>query len=320
MNLSKTRIFFATDIHGSEKCFRKFVNAGRFYKADVLILGGDITGKLFIPIMKHQNGFYTTHLLGEDCTMRSDNELEEIKKRIRSIGYYPYVSDGRGIKELEKDSSKKDEVFSALMRESVGRWVKIAEERLKGTGIRCFISPGNDDRYDIDPFLEKSDYVVNPEGKVVFIDDLHEVISCGCANITPWECPRDLPEEELEEKIEAMTSRVTDMKNCIFNMHCPPYGTNIDQAPKLDENMKPILQPGGGTEMTPAGCKSVSRAIEKYQPLLGLHGHIHESRGFVKLDRTLCINPGSEYSEGILRGFLVDLKDDGISDYMFTTG
>ena len=116
-----------------------------------------------------------------------------------------------------------------------------------------------------------------------------------------------------------MASSVQDMPNCIFNLHCPPFDTGIDQAPLLDEELRPRIGIQG-VEMAPVGCQAVRQAIEHYQPLLGLHGHIHESKGVASLGRTLCINPGSEYSEGVLRGALVTIKKGKVVSHMFTSG
>ena len=178
---------------------------------------------------------------------------------------------------------------------------------------------GNDDRFEIDPILNSSQYAVNPNDHVIELDDKHEMVSLGYSNITPWRCPRDIPEEELNKKIEALVTQVKNMPNCIFNFHCPPYDTGIDTAPHLDENLKPVFK-AGEVEMIPVGSKSTRMAIEKNQPLLGLHGHIHESKGAFKIGRTICLNPGSEYSEGMLRGALVHLNDKGLKNYVLTTG
>lgn len=221
--------------------------------------------------------------------------------------------------ELNSDPDRVDKLFSMLMNETLQRWLDIAAEKLKGTGITCCIVPGNDDRHEIDDILEKSEYVINPEGKVVEIDPHHEMISSGYSNITPWNCPRDVDEDALKERIDAMAAQVKDMSNTIFCLHCPPYDTELDMAPKLDEELRPIIQ-RGGMVMVHAGSQAVRQAIEKYQPLLGLHGHIHESKGAFKIGRTLCLNAGSEYSQLILRGILVDLHENGFKDYMFTSG
>jgi len=146
------------------------------------------------------------------------------------------------------------------------------------------------------------------------------MISCGYSNMTPWNCPRDFPEEELNKKISEMTAQVEEMEKCIFNLHCPPFNTMLDQAPKLDKDLNPSVQPGGGLEMAPVGSTAVREAIQKHQPLLGLHGHIHESKGTFKIGRTLCMNPGSEYAERILRGLLLDIDGNRVKDFMFTSG
>ena len=316
----KTRVFFATDIHGSERCFIKFINAGRFYKANVLILGGDLTGKMLIPLVKQPDGTYSARFLGANHVVKTGGELESLEKRIRDVGYYPYRTNRKEMNVMEANPSSLEEVFDQLMRESIEKWVKLAGERLKNTGIRCFISAGNDDKHSIDSILEASDYAVYPEGKVFSIDEHHEMISCGYSNTTPWRCPRDIAEEELLKKIDDMAVKVKAMESCIFNLHCPPYGTTIDQAPKLDEEMRPVMTPGGILMMVPVGSKAVRQAIERYQPKFGFHGHIHESKGTFKIGRTLCINPSSEYTEGILKGFLADLTEKGFADYMFTAG
>ena len=317
----KTQLFFSTDIHGSDVCFRKFINAGKAYKADALILGGDVTGKMLIPIVEEDNGSYTAEYLGADVIMKTNAEVEALKKNIKQIGAYYYHCTKDELEEFRQDRSKVNELFEKYVRERIEEWVAIAEERLNGTNIKCIVNPGNDDTFLIDPILEESDIIIHPEGKNIQIDEHHEMISTGYSNITPWHCERDIPEEELEKKIEAMVSQVSDMENCIFNFHCPPYDKVIDAAPRLDENLRPVLTGGGQPEMIPVGSTAVRAAIEKYQPLFGLHGHIHESRGFNRIGRTICMNPGSEYGEGILRGAIIILdKNPKKCKYMFTDG
>jgi Icc-related predicted phosphoesterase len=315
----KIRIFFATDIHGSDVCFKKFINAAKYYNANVLILGGDITGKMIIPIIEKRDGNFLVDYMGKTLLLKTKDDLEKIKKNIMSSGAYFYHISEVEWENLSSDKSKIDELFSHLIQERLKCWVKFADERLKNSDVKCFINPGNDDAFFVDNVLKQSDHIVVPEGQVINIDDKYEMISTGYANITPWHCPRDIPEEQLMEKIDEMISKVKNMENCIFNFHCPPFNTTIDIAPKLDESFKYKLTPGGEPEKVPVGSVAVRKAIEKYQPLLGLHGHIHESRGFIKIGRTLCLNPGSEYSEGVLRGVLVELHKNKL-DFIFTEG
>jgi Icc-related predicted phosphoesterase len=316
----KTRMFYTTDLHGSEQCFLKFINSGKFYNASVLVCGGDITGKMIVPLIQTSAGGYEAEFLGKTQTAKGEDSVKELEKSIMYAGYYPLRTTKDEMTRLNANPAQVDKLFSDLMLERVARWVRMAEEKLKGTGVKCIITPGNDDRMDIDEALNASQFVINPEGKVVSIDDKCEMISTGYTNMTPWNCPRDVTEEELGKRIEDMTSKVANMQNCIFNFHCPPYDSNIDSAPKLDKDMKPIVSPGGEMLMIPVGSTAVRTAIEKNQPLLGLHGHIHESRGSAKIGRTLCLNPGSEYGEGILRGALITLDDGKVKSHQFTSG
>ena len=154
---------------------------------------------------------------------------------------------------------------------------------------------------------------------MVSIDGDHEMITLGFTNHTPWNSPREVDEEELGKKIEAMASGVKNMQSAIFNIHVPPIDTVIDKAPMVDSNLKVVVK-GNQVQMVSAGSSAVRGAIETHQPLLGIHGHIHEAKGIVKIGRTLCANPGSEYGEGILRGFLAQLEGNVIKTYLLTSG
>lgn len=317
-----TRIYFATDLHGSEKCFLKLTKTPIVYKADVLILGGDITGKRLIPIVEQSDNLFTVEFLGREWKLRSEEEVREMEKKIRDSGSYPYRTSPREMEEIGADPSKTNKLFKQLISETLKRWIRIAEERLRDTSIKFYITGGNDDDLFIESILEESDFIINPEGKVVNVDEQHEMISTGYSNITPWKCPRDIPERELAEKIEAMASQVKDMKNCIFNFHCPPADTQIDTAPKLDTTSTPpkFIVKAGKLVMYGAGSTAVRNSIEKHQPLLGLHGHIHESRGFDYIGRTFCVNPGSGYSEGVLRGCIINVGKEKVRGFQFLSG
>lgn len=315
----KTRLFFVTDVHGSNRCFRKFVNAGKFYNASILVLGGDITGKMIVPVVKQPDGTYKCEFGGTPYVLKSPEQLAEVVKNINDSGFYPYMAEPKDVEELSAKPELVHELFKKLMKESIEGWMKLAEERLKGTGIKCFVSPGNDDFFEIDQALDSATYVINPEEKTVDIDGEHEMITLGYTNHTPWNSPREVDEDVLQQKIDRMAVQVKDMKKAVFNLHAPPINTLIDQAPKLDENLKPIIS-GGTMVMTSAGSTAVRASIEKYQPLAGIHGHIHESRGMVKIGQTICFNPGSEYNSGILRGLLLDIDNDKVKSYMLTSG
>jgi Icc-related predicted phosphoesterase len=312
------RIFFTTDVHASEKVFRKFLNAGNFYKANLLIIGGDITGKAIVPIISKGKGLYEATLFGAQRAVKSEQELNSLIEDIRDVGSYPYVTDSEEMCQLDADESKRDALFERLMVETVQRWVKMAETKLKGTGMRCMVTPGNDDKFCIDKILEESDYVINPEGKVLEFGD-HEIIATGYSNVSPWKCPRDITEDDLYRKIEAMAALIRRPEEAIYLTHDPPYDTLLDLAPRLDSQLRPSMG-AVQTELAHVGSTAVRKAIEERQPLVGLHGHIHESKGVVNLGRTLCINPGSEYGEGILQGAILNLSDGKIKGYLLTQG
>jgi len=316
---TKLRIFHCSDIHGSEKSFRKFLNAAKFYDAKVLILGGDLTGKMMIPIIEERDGAFRTELMGEELILRSEEEVRNTEKMIRDMGHYPLRCTRGEYDELASNKSKADHVFNQLMVEGVRRWVSMAEERLAGEGVEVYIMPGNDDIFAIDSALEGSEVVANPEGRAVEVAGRYEMISTGYVNMTPWHAPRDIPEEKLGEIIDGLVSQVRDMSRCIFDFHAPPYDTPLDLAPKIDEDFKPITS-GGEVVMVHVGSTSVRHAIEKNQPLLALHGHIHESKGVTRIGRTLCVNAGSDYASGILQGALIVLENAKVKSYQLTAG
>jgi len=310
-------LYYTSDVHGSERCFLKFLNAAKFYGVDTLILGGDLTGKVLVPIVQ-TDGHWEMTFLGRHEVLRSVEEVEEAEKRIRFNGFYPYRCDPEELARMEADPAYAERIFRRVMRESVERWVRLAEERLRGTGVRCFVMPGNDDEFEIDEVLNRSDVVINPDGAVIEIDG-YQLLSLAWANPTPWNSPRELPEEELAARIERLARELDPHRPAIFNLHCPPYDSTLDSAPQLREDLS-IVMVGGQPNLIPVGSRAVRDAIERYQPVLSLHGHIHESRGAVRIGRTLCINPGSAYGEGVLHGALVVLEDDRVASYQLVSG
>ena len=198
-----TRIFFATDIHGSEPCFMKFIRAATFYKADVVILGGDITGKQIVAIEQRSDAWYA-YLFGQEWIAHNPTELAKLESNIRANGFYPCVVTPEEMRNLDADPAEVETLFTKLMSETVERWIHLAEERLRGLPVKCFISPGNDDQFNLDRILMNSDVVSYPEGQVVDLDGVHSMVSCGYANMTPWHCPRDIPDEELLVKLQAI--------------------------------------------------------------------------------------------------------------------
>ena len=306
----QTRILFATDMHGSEGVWRKFLNASAMLKVDLAVCGGDLTGKMIVPVVERKDGKYAYYHLKKTHTTDSSG-LEKAMKDIRGIGYYPYLTNESTYEEMTKNPKKVDEVFHEVMTSTIKNWLDLIPQKVPSE-TRVVVCPGNDDRPPVDDIVNSHKHVINGEGKVIEVDDSHEMISCGWVNPSPWKTTREEEDDKLEERLERYISQLKNVESAVFNFHAPPYQTKLDEAPLLDKDLNPIIQ-GGSVVMVPVGSKAVKKMIEKYQPFLGLHGHIHEASGSLKIGKTYCVNPGSEYAEGILRAFLIEFKGNQIT-------
>ena len=307
------RIFFVTDLHGSELCFRKFITAVSFYNADVAIVLGDLAGKMVVPIFDNGNGTYDCNFLAQDIHMNNKTELDAQMAKINAIGFYPYQTDKKEADRLRQNQDEVMDIFHRLINDRLQHWVDLADEKLKESKSLIFIAPGNDDPLEMDTILERSKVMKPCAMKNVDVLG-YEMITIAHTSPTPWDTPREWNEEEMGKQIDRLASTIKDMERGIFNFHDPPYGTMLDYAPKL----KDMRQSAGETEHV--GSTAVADKIKKYQPFLGLHGHIHESRAAQKIGRTFCVNPGSEYGEGVLRGVILTVADTKMKSYVFTSG
>lgn len=311
------KLFFATDVHGSEICWKKFINAGKFYEADVLILGGDMTGKAIVPIIAQGNDRYKVTLLEQESILSGKEEVDKMVLTIQNRGYYPYITTSEEVADISSTPGKSDLLFLEQVTRTLERWMDYADQKLEGTGIRCYVCPGNDDVFEIDPVIAASRMVRSVEGEVVELDEHHEMVSSGWSNPTPWQTHREEPEEALLDRFESVISKAGNPSNAVFNLHPPPYGSGLDEAPELTRDLRPAY---AGRSLVPVGSKSVLAVLDKYQPLLGLHGHIHEGKGTRKYKKTLCVNPGSMYEQGMLHGAVIELKPQKVGNYVLTTG
>ena len=306
-------MFFVTDLHGSELCFRKFISAISIYNADVAIALGDLAGKMVVPVFDNGNGSYDVNFLAQEIHLNNKTELDQQLAKINNIGFYPYITDKKEADHLRSNQEDVMKIFHRLINERLQHWIELADEKLKDSKAAIYMAPGNDDPLEMDAILEGSK--VMKSAAMRNLDVLgYEMITIAHTSPTPWDTPREWNEEEMTKNIEKLAGTIKSMERAIFNFHDPPYGTMLDYAPKLRD----MRQSAGETEHV--GSKAVAEAIKKYQPFLGLHGHIHESRAAQKIGRTFCVNPGSEYGEGILRGVLLTLADTKMKSYVFTSG
>ena len=319
-----TRLFYACDIHGSEPTFRKFLNAAKFYDVDALVFGGDLMGKLLIPIVRSAGGTWRARLQGQDHHISTEEQLAEFKKTLQTLGFYWKEMDPEEYGDYEGNQEKIDALFDVLAKQRLADWVALAEERLDGTGVKCYLCGGNDDTQEVLAALDEvpEERVVNCEERVVPLDDQHVLVTVGYSTPTPWDTPRERSEEQIAEVIEEQMAGVHDPSRAVFNFHCPPLASGLDTCMKLDASVwppAPVVEHGqpvyyGG------GSGAVTGALERYQPVVGLHGHIHESRGSATFGRTRAFNPGSEYGEGVLRGLIVVIRGGEYIGHQFTSG
>jgi uncharacterized protein len=318
------RIFYASDFHGSDLTFRKFINAGKFYQADVLICGGDLMGKTVVPVISGPTGSRYAYVHGQRKEFDSQVEVDNLKTALGKSGSYTFDCEQDEYETLSSDKAAIERLFNRLAAERLESWIELARDRLAGTPTKCFLGGGND---DTDEFLEQltdlpGENLIYSESGIHQLDDRHVVATIGYSSPTPWNTPREKTEEEIENAIAAITAQLPDPGAAIFNFHVPPIDSTLDRCIKLDPSVwppAPVMERGQPV-LFGAGSRAVRAAIETMQPVAGLHGHIHESRGVVKLGRTMSFNAGSEYGEGLLRGLIVSVRDSRVIDYQFTSG
>jgi Icc-related predicted phosphoesterase len=313
------KLYFVTDLHGSETCWRKFLNAGKFYQADVVILGGDITGKAMVPIVQRADGSWIASLQDHLDTLETAAEVEEFSRRVMNRGYYPIKVSEEEYRALQADADLVDKRFKQVMVDGTARWMAMAADRLAGTGIRVVACPANDDMFEIDDLLAEADLVeTGDEDHPIRLGEF-TMVSMGWTNPTPWHTFREAEEPELARRIERALGAAGDPSTTIFNFHAPPYGSKLDNAPALNPDLTYV---SGGQALRPVGSTSVRDAIQRFQPLLSLHGHIHESKGATRIGATLALNPGSSYEEGILQAAIVNLdaRKRKVKNYQLVNG
>ena len=312
------KIYYASDVHGAEQCWRKFLGAGKFYGADALIMGGDIAGKAIVPIEVGAAGAFQAEFLGTRYEGTTQAELDELEAAVRYNGFYPYRATKDDIARHRGDEEARERLFEQVMVEEARRWMELGDSRVRDNGVPVFIMAGNDDPWALDEVLRSAERVRSTEDEVVRVGE-HEMISCSYANPTPWNSPRELPEDELYARLKTLAEAVATPESAIFNLHAPPFDSGLDKAYQVNDDLTVATRRGEAIEI-PVGSRAVRQIIEEYQPLIALHGHIHESRGIARLGRTVCINPGSEYNSGRIHGALVTLSRGKVLRHQFVVG
>lgn len=313
-----TRLFYAGDVHGSRVCWKKFINAAAHYPADALVMGGDLTGKALVPIVREGDGSYCARVIGEQRVARTAEELDQLQRAISTNGMYPLIVDRDEARSLAEDAARRDEAFERALLDELRLWVEFADERLAGTETRAYVIPGNDDPWSVDEVLAAGRSVVACDETIERIGP-HELVSLGYSNRTPWQTPRELDEEEIYSRLKRLVDQLEEPRAAILNVHVPPRESSLDTAYEVDEELRYVMK-GGRPHEVSTGSSAVRQIIEETQPLLSLHGHIHESKGVTTIGRTVAINPGSDYGSGHLDGCLVHLGADRVVNQYLVSG
>jgi uncharacterized protein len=314
----KIKLFFATDVHGSEQCFRKFLNAGAAYGPDVMVLGGDVAGKAVQAIVRVGDDRYRFTFRGREHDLTDGDELRHVERLISDNGYYPWRSAPGELEGRVADGTV-DALLLELMRERLEAWMALADERLRPQDLPAFWMLGNDDPPELEPLLESAPWGTHADDRVCDLGDGHALVSLGYANTTPWNTQRELPEEELGARLDALFARVEDPRRAVLNAHVPPFMSGLDEAPVLDEGLR-VQTAAGQVKMGAVGSTAVRDAIERHRPMLSLHGHVHESAGFRRIGKTLAVNPGSDYGTGALNGALLVLDGEKVRAHQLVRG
>jgi uncharacterized protein len=316
-------LFYVTDLHGSQVAYRKFLNAAEAYKVDALICGGDVAGKQMYPIITNGHSAKTLEMDGRTHQLDSESALVEAKAAIGSRGGYEVELTQEEANALAADEAARDALFTRLVQQRLQEWIELAEERLQGTDMRIYVTGGNDDSVEmLEPLVAAgSDRIIASEDRVAEVCG-YPMVSLGWSNQTPWHTPRETDEETLGKMLDRVVGRLTSCDRAIFNLHVPPKDSSLDTCAVLDTTKwppEPVFV-GGEPQTFGAGSAAVDAVIRARQPLLGLHGHIHESAGVKRIGRTTCVNPGSDYTDGTLRGAVIALRGDTVKGVQRTTG
>jgi Icc-related predicted phosphoesterase len=287
------------------------------YRPDVMVLGGDVAGKAVQAIDDLGGGRFRTRFRGHDHDVSGPAGLAELERMISDLGYYPWRCQPGELEARVADGTVED-LLAELMLRRLEEWMALADERLRPSGTPVYWMLGNDDPPELEAPLRGAPWGEYAEGRVLELGGW-SLVSWGWSNPTPWASFREMPEAELGARYDELFAQVPDPHRTVFNAHVPPFDSGLDDAPMLDSELT-VQQSAGQVKLGPVGSTAVRGAIERYQPLVSLHGHVHESAGFRRIGTTMAVNPGSDYGTGALNGAIVTLAGDRLKAHQLVRG
>ena len=315
--MGKLKLLLVSDLHGSETAYRKLANAVKYYKVDAVVFAGDLAGKVLVPVIKIGDS-YKIPLISEDKLFKG-SEAEGKIKELRGSGYHVRVVTEEEYERMKSDKDYLDKVLNETLTNDIVEYLNIIDERYRQQGVKMYLIPGNDDPIDVINGVNSRQWgsIIPFDENIVNLNS-HILVGFGYSNITPWNTHRELSEEEMYERLSRLMNKLdnSEYSKTILVIHAPPYGTVIDQAPMLTSDLR-VVRRGGEVVLTHVGSTSVKRIIEEYKPLMGLHGHIHESGGVdaIKVNgvKIPIFNAGSEYQFGVLRGIIISIDGNKVN-------
>jgi len=305
------RYLYSTDLHGSDRTFRKLLALFAEQRCDVLIIAGDVTGKDVFAIVEGGRHFRLVAWDGSvfaNCL--SANEVDRAVQLIADKGGYAVPLAGNDVTRFHTDQGFRRAILEQKALERLRAWLSAGTSMCAGGSARVLVLPGNDDPEWVDDAIEsiQAPGVALLTGEPLTVGRI-DFVSLDRVNPSGiWQTCRESSEDDLARLIESRVRRATS-RNLVFVFHAPPYGTKLDLAPRVKDSLLYDVDTVEGLKMVHCGSVAVRDAVVRYRPKLGLHGHIHESAGAEILGETLCVNPGSDYSHGMLRAFMFDVTD-----------
>src|SRR5439155_554403 len=206
-------------------------------------------------------------------TLDGAEAVRAFTRSVEDVGFYWELMSRDEYVALQGDAPAVEGLFVRLARERLAVWIGFAEERLAGSGVRCYMTGGNDDSPEVLTVLDEAakENVVPCEHRVVDLDGRHTMITVGYSTPTPWGTPREASEEDLARFIETSATKVPDPGRSVFNLHVPPLDSGLDRCLKLDATSDPPspVKDAGRPVYYGAGSRAVREAIQHYQPVVG---------------------------------------------------